>query len=83
MSDVANASDMNSYTFTDGPAGGNTITVPRTGSYFGLYTSMRAGAGNSMTVDFDNFTVVPEPSSLALTALGALSLAGLRRRILR
>ena len=83
VSDVANASDMNSYTFTDGPAGGNTSTVPRTGSYFGLYTSMGAGAGNSMTVDFDNFTVVPEPSSLALTALGALSLAGLRRRILR
>lgn len=71
--DVATPSDTQSYTYTE--------TTPRTGSYFGLFTSM-GGGGGTMTVDFDNVTVttVPEPSSLALLALGAVLLAGRRTR---
>jgi hypothetical protein len=67
VSSVATPTDYQSYTFTD--------SSPRTGSYFGFYTSM-GGGGGTMAVDFDNLVVVvPEPSSLALLALGAAFVA--------
>ena len=72
VSDVATPGDTMSYTYLD--------TSPRTGSYFGLYTSMSSGGG-TMTVDFDNFIVaVPEPSTLGLAELGAATLLIFRRR---
>jgi len=67
VSNVAAPTDHQSYTFTD--------SSPRTGSYFGFWTSM-GGGGGTMTVNFDNLTVVvPEPSSLLLLALGAVLVA--------
>jgi hypothetical protein len=67
VSSVATPTDHQSYTFTD--------SSPRTGSYFGFYTSM-GGGGGTMTVDFDNLAVVvPVPSSPALLALGAVFVA--------
>jgi len=74
VTDVATPGNTMTYTYSD--------TSPRTGSYFGLYTSMSSGGG-TMIVDFDNLVVtVPEPSSLALLAMGALFLARRRGRAL-
>jgi hypothetical protein len=72
VTDVATPGNTMSYSYSD--------TSPRTGSYFGFYTSMASGGG-TMAVDFDNLVVtVPEPSSLALLAVGALFLATWRGR---
>jgi hypothetical protein len=66
-SEVGAPTNTMSYTYTD--------TTPRTGSHFGLYTSMSSGGG-TMTVDFDNFMVAPGPSSTALTSSANPALPG-------
>jgi len=57
------------YTYTD--------TAPHTGQYFGFYDSMSAGA-TSMTANFDNLSVTPEPATMSLLVLGGLAI--LRRK---
>ncbi len=54
------------------------ITDPtaQTGQFFGLFSNVSVSSHDSMVVDFDNFRVVPEPSSPALVCAGAGLLAG-------
>jgi hypothetical protein len=59
-----------------------TDTTPQSGQYFGYRTAVNAvGGGVSEDIEYDNFSVVPEPGSAAL-ACAALTLlaAGTRRR---
>jgi hypothetical protein len=65
-----NAANTISYTYTD--------SAPQTGSYFGYFTSFSNG-GNTMTVNYDNLSVTPEPATMSLLVLGGL--AALRRRM--
>ena len=60
-------------------------TTPKTGTYFGVRTAVSAnGTGNltGLDVDYDNFnlTIVPEPATAGLCALGALGLLRRNRR---
>jgi hypothetical protein len=52
-----------------------------TGQYFGIRDSMGSQSGGTATVsmNFDNFTVTPEPATLSLLALGGLALIRRRR----
>ncbi len=54
-------------------------TTASLGDQFGLYLVSNPGiAGAYATVDFDNFSIVPEPATLALLVMGGLAI--LRRR---
>jgi hypothetical protein len=62
-------------------------TVPADGDgwYVGLAYSVHSdmatlAADNTHGVTFDNYSIVPEPSSLGLLVLGGLGLLGVRRR---
>ncbi|MCA9217676.1 MAG: PEP-CTERM sorting domain-containing protein [Planctomycetales bacterium] len=64
-----------------------TTAVPADGDgwYVGLAYSMHSDitpvrADNMHGITFDNYSIVPEPSSLGLLSLGALALLGIRRR---
>lgn len=63
-----------------------TDTSPLAGDIFGYRNRLAAAASGgatptpSHTVNFDNFSIVPEPSSMMLGALGALAAIGIRRR---
>jgi hypothetical protein len=81
--DASNALTVN-FTVTEVGAPANTQTyaytvdtTPRTGQYFGLYDSFGSG-GSSMLANYDNLSVVPEPSCAAL--LGTIALALFARR---
>jgi len=78
--DVATPADSATSTFTTGANVLSPDATPRTGNYFGLYTST-SGAVTEVT-NFDNFsvTLVPEPSTLALGIAGLIGFAGVRRR---
>lgn len=84
ITDVATPSNTVTSTFTTGAGSTPAFSpdsTPRTGNYFGLYTSF-SGAATEVT-NFDNFSVslvVPEPSTLMLGAAGLIGLLGIRRR---
>lgn len=71
VSEVGNPANFQSYTYS-------ADATPRTGQYFGLYDSMGSGGG-TMVVNYDNLTVLPEPATMALLALGGLALIRRRR----
>lgn len=53
------------------------------GDFFGLRSRLprNASSGSAVTtVNFDNFTAIPEPSSAALMILAALGIAATRNR---
>lgn len=58
-----------SFTVTD--------SSPLTGEYFGARAAT-SGTGTGVTVIYDNFSIIPEPSNAALLGIGGLAL--LRRR---
>jgi hypothetical protein len=51
----------------------------RVGGYVQVFTT-QSGAGNNLTAEWGNITIVPEPSVVALLGLGILSLLFRRRR---
>ncbi|MFA9476685.1 PEP-CTERM sorting domain-containing protein [Phycisphaerales bacterium AB-hyl4] len=73
------------YTVSDGVTTSSVLsftdTTPLTGEYFGLRGRMSGGADTQgVVVDYHNFTVVPEPASLGLVALGSLMMLSRRLR---
>ena len=78
--DVATPTDLATSTFTTGTNILSPDATPRTGNYFGLFTSF-SGAATEVT-NFDNFsvTVVPEPGTLMLGLAGLIGFVGVRRR---
>jgi hypothetical protein len=51
-----------------------------TGEYFGYRTAINAsGSSAAETINYDNFSVIPEPST-ALALLSGIGILGLRRR---
>jgi hypothetical protein len=69
---------------TNNPDGGNNWAVPATGLItLNFFTTDSGGGGTQAPSEGygNNFVVaIPEPSSIALVAIGALALIGLRRR---
>jgi len=51
----------------------------RVGGYVQVFTG-QSGAGNNVTAQWENITIVPEPSVVALLGLGVLPLLSRRRR---
>ncbi|MCX6878759.1 MAG: hypothetical protein NTW21_33850 [Verrucomicrobia bacterium] len=81
VTEVGTPANTVTHTFTTGAAGAlSPDASPRTGNYFGFYTSF-SGAVTEVT-NFDNFsvTLVPEPSTLVLGVSGLICLLGARRR---
>jgi hypothetical protein len=53
-------------------------TSPLTGTYFG-YRNRHSIGGGTLSIDFDDYSLVPEPASLAVAGLGGLMLIRRRR----
>lgn len=54
-------------------------TTPLTGTNFGYRNRVGQGSG-TFSADFDNFSVIPEPSSMVMLSLGATMAVLVRRR---
>jgi hypothetical protein len=65
-----------------GDANGSQSFDVNTGDTFGFYVGTNDGVFGAITVNYSNysFTAVPEPSALAILALGTIGGAALRRR---
>jgi len=77
VTDVGAPANTATSTFTSGASGAlSPDATPRTGNYFGMYTSFSGGA--TEVTNFDNFsvTLVPEPNTLALLGVGVFGLLG-------
>lgn len=72
VTEVGAPANTQTYAYT-------TDTTPRTGQYFGFYDSYSSG-GSPMTVNYDNLSVVPEPSCMAFLACMTLGLIARRSR---
>ena len=80
VTDVATPANTVTNTFTTGATVLSPDATPRTGNYFGFYSSFSGGV--TEVTNFDNFsvTLVPEPSTWVLGASGLIALLGARRR---